>query len=150
MAPVIMLTARDQVEDKLQAFESGADDYLVKPFSSRELLARVAVLSRRYRTQETSTLSVGQLSLNLESREVMRSGQSIVLTKTGFNILTELMRVSPNVVLRDDLEHVLWGDDRPESDSLRTHISMLRTALDKPFDSSLLHTVHGAGWKIHT
>lgn len=147
-APILMLTARDSIEDKLAAFDAGADDYLTKPFSTRELLARAVVLSRRKHLNEHATLVVGELKLNIKTQIVSRAGHDISLGKIGFRITQELMQVSPDVLLRDDLEHALWGEDRPDSDALRTHISVLRKLLDKPFDKPMIQTVHGAGWKI--
>lgn len=147
-APILMLTARDAIDDKLAAFDSGADDYLIKPFSTRELLARAVVLSRRKLLHEDATIVVGALTLNIKTQTVSREGQTIDVGKTGFRITRELMSASPAVVLRDDLEHALWGEDRPDSDALRTHISVLRKVLDKPFELPMIKTVHGAGWKI--
>ena len=148
LAPILVLTARDGVEDKLAAFDAGADDYLTKPFSTRELLARAAVLSRRRVLHDSARLIVGDIVLNASTQSVTREGQELRLGKIGFKIVHELLKASPGVVLRDDLEHVLWGDDRPDTDALRTHMSVLRKVLDKPFQKAMIQTVHGAGWKI--
>ena len=147
-APILMLTARDAIDDKLAAFDAGADDYLTKPFSTRELLARALVLSRRKLFSEHATLVVGDLILNSNTQIVSREGREIAVGRIGFKITQELMKASPGVVLRDDLEHALWGSDPPDSDALRTHMSVLRKVLDKPFEQTMIHTVHGAGWKI--
>lgn len=148
MVPVLMLTAREFIDDKIAAFDAGADDYLTKPFSTRELLARALVLSRRRQFSENAKLAVGDIILDANSNVLTREGKTIPLGRLGFRIAHELLKASPGVVLRDDLEHALWGDDRPDSDSLRTHISILRKALDKPFSEPSIITVHGAGWKI--
>ncbi|MES3022489.1 MAG: response regulator transcription factor [Pseudomonadota bacterium] len=148
--PVLMLTARDTLQDKVAGFESGADDYLVKPFSMIELEARLKALVRRARGNSAgaSVLRVGDLRFDTETYEVARAGQPIALTKTGFIILNLLMRDAPKLVSRETLEQEVWGDDRPDSDALRTHIHALRQALDKPFAFAMLRTVSGVGFKL--
>lgn len=122
--PVLMLTARDTEQDKVAGFESGTDDYLVKPFSLVELDLRLKALVRRARgeTQRSPVLRVGDLIFNTATYEVKRAGRPVTLTKTGFKLLACLMRESPKVVSRENLELEVWGDDRPDSDALRTHI----------------------------
>ena len=93
-------------------------------------------------------LSMYGIELDTADRTVVRQGSAVQLTPTGYQILLTLMRAAPAVLLRDDLEQAVWGDDRPDSDALRTHLSVLRSAIDKPFDTPLIHTVHGAGWKL--
>jgi DNA-binding response OmpR family regulator len=144
--PVIMLTARDSVDDKLTGFQAGADDYLVKPFSLPELHARVEAVLRRGQSTQQSTLTVGDLSYDMDSLEVTRQGVSLKLSPIGLKLLEKLMKSSPNVVKREVLEELLWGEDLPGSDSLRSHIHSLRQTIDKPFDHALLHTVHGIGF----
>jgi DNA-binding response OmpR family regulator len=148
--PVLMLTARDTVQDKVAGFESGADDYLVKPFSLVELEVRLHALLRRARGQTTgaAVLSVGELRFDTEKFEVHRAATPLVLTKTGYVILKCLMSQAPKLVTRDMLEQEVWGDDRPDSDALRTHIHALRQVLDKPFDFAMLRTVSGIGYKL--
>lgn len=147
--PVLMLTARDTVEDKVAGFESGTDDYLVKPFSMIELEARMKALARRARCPGPGrVLRVGELSFDLQTYEVERGGQPLALTKTGYRILGCLMRESPKVVTRKMLESEIWGDDRPDSDALRTHIHAVRQALDKVQASSMLKTVQGIGYRL--
>jgi DNA-binding response OmpR family regulator len=147
--PVMILTARDTVEDKVAGFESGADDYLVKPFSLPELDARLKALVRRAGGAGIDTvLRVGGLTFNTQTYEVTRAGRRFMLTKTGYRILTFLMRESPKVVSRRSLESELWGSNRPESDSLRTHIHALRRAIDKPPESAMLKTVQGIGYRL--
>lgn len=144
--PVIMLTARDSVDDKLAGFKAGSDDYLVKPFALPELLARVEAVLRRSQSFPGSQLRVADLSYDLETLQVVRRGKTLKLNPTGLKLLEKLMKSSPHVVRRESLQDLLWGDDVPDSDSLRSHIHQLRLIIDKPFDPPLLHTVHGIGY----
>ena len=144
--PVLMLTARDQLEDKLTGFESGADDYLVKPFELREVEARLEVLSRRGQRVKPRELTVGDLEFNLEMLKVKRDGKPIDLNPIGLKLLEKLMTASPAVVTRRELEHHVWGEELPDSDSLRVHIHTLRSAIDKPFGEPLIQTRHGIGY----
>ncbi|MDN6857980.1 response regulator transcription factor [Pseudomonas sp. CAN2814] len=146
--PVIMLTARDQLDDRLQGFRSGADDYLLKPFALSELAARIEAVLRRSQGGGRRELQVADLTYNLDTLEVIRSGKPLKLNPIGLKLLAVLMQKSPHVVRRDVLEEAVWGDDCPDSDSLRSHVHQLRQVIDKPFDSSLLHTVHGVGYKL--
>ncbi|SFD29776.1 response regulator transcription factor [Massilia yuzhufengensis] len=147
--PVLMLTARDTLEDKVNGFTSGADDYLVKPFSLVELEVRLQALVRRAKgLTETSTLVVGDLHFDCKSFHATRAGRPLSLTKTGFIILGCLMRASPAVVSREELEYAIWGDNRPQSDALRTHIHALRQTLDKSETAPMLQTVSGIGFKL--
>lgn len=150
--PILMLTARDQIEDKLEGFEHGADDYLTKPFIMSELQARVTALVNRKRGDIASTTTtVNGLSLDTRTRQVTRNGKSIELSPTGFRILRILLREAPAVVSREALENELWGDDVPDSDALRSHIYILRKAVDRPFEQEqgpLIKTVKGVGLKL--
>ncbi|MFN3199537.1 MAG: response regulator transcription factor [Bradymonadia bacterium] len=145
--PILMLTANDTLEDTLAGFEAGTDDYLSKPFSLRELEVRLQALTLRRRV-ESSRLQVADLVLDLGTHEITRAGQAISLNRMGVALLAELMRASPNLVTRDALLHTLWGDQPPGSDVLRSHVYALRRAIDRPFPTPLLHTVHGSGWRI--
>lgn len=144
--PIIMLTARDSVDDKLAGFQAGADDYLVKPFSLPELHARVEAVLRRGQAGLQNVLEVGDLCYDMNNLEVTRQGKTVKLSPIGLKLLEKLMKRSPHVVKREVLEELLWGEDLPGSDSLRSHIHILRQAIDKPFSSPLLHTVHGIGY----
>lgn len=147
--PLLMLTARDTQQDKISGLDAGADDYLVKPFDIRELEARLRALVRRRRGAIASeTLRVADLSLDTGTLEVQRAGQRLTLTPIALRLLTVLMRASPRVVSRADLEREVWGDLLPDSDTLRSHLYNLRKSIDKPFDRPLLHTVHGAGYRL--
>ena len=144
--PVIMLTARDSVDDKLTGFQAGADDYLVKPFSLPELHARVEAVLRRGQAGMQNILTVGDLTYDMNNLEVTRQGISLKLSPIGLKLLEKLMKSSPHLVKREALEELLWGEPLPGSDSLRSHIHTLRQIIDKPFAQPLLHTVHGIGY----
>jgi DNA-binding response OmpR family regulator len=148
--PVLMLTARDTLADKVAGFDAGADDYLVKPFSLVELEARLGALVRRAVRPLAAgeVLRVGDLSFDTSSYVVKRAGVALTLTPTGYTLLRCLMKESPRVLRRSELEHAVWGDHPPDSDALRTHIHALRQAIDKPFPVPLLHTAPGLGYKL--
>lgn len=148
--PVLMLTARDTIEDKLAGFDAGTDDYLVKPFELSELVARVKALSKR-RSGQGQRLEVGPLVLDLSLKQVTRDGQLINLTPTCWKILEVLMRESPNVVSREKIRAAVWSDeDLPDSNSLKVHLYRLRQQIDKPFPTNLLHTIstHGIALRV--
>lgn len=147
--PILMLTARDTLKDKLDGFNSGADDYLVKPFAMRELEVRLKAIVRRTRGEQSRELiRVGDLQFNPSTLELCRNGKAISLPPIPLKILELLIRQSPRVVPRKEIERRIWGNIRPDSDALRTHISVLRTAIDKPFNQHLLRTVHGIGYQL--
>ena len=146
--PILMLTARDTLEDKLTGFESGADDYLVKPFELEELEARLRVLEKRSRQNfPVRVLQIADLTFNLDTLSVSRAGQPIKLAPMDLRILELLMRETRRIVPRDELEKALWGHEPPDSDALRAHIHSLRAAIDKPFKVALVHTIHGIGYR---
>ncbi len=145
--PVLMLTAKDTLEDKLLGFDSGADDYLVKPFALKELEARVRALSHRGKSL-SSRLEVGDLTLDPNTLEVFRGGDSISLNNAGITLLKTLMEAHPGVVKKSDLEFALWGDTPPGSDALRSHLYALRQKIDKPYDTAMIETVHGIGIRL--
>lgn len=142
--PILMLTARDTLEDKLQGFNAGADDYLVKPFDLPELVARVKVLSQRV-NKGAVKLNVCDLTMEVDMRIVTRAGKKIELNKVCWKILEALMRTYPKVVTRQHIEQLIWPDQLPDSDVLKSHIYKLRQLIDKPFNSSLIQTVRGVG-----
>lgn len=146
--PILMLTARDTIDDRVEGLTSGADDYLIKPFSLRELAARVEALLRRSGASSSGRLSVGPLTLDLKTLRVEREGRDIRLNPTCLQMLRELMQQSPGIVSRNRLEAVLWQGEPPASDSLRSNLYLLRQAVDKPFEHSLIHTHPGLGWSI--
>ncbi|MES2324147.1 MAG: response regulator transcription factor [Pseudomonadota bacterium] len=150
--PVLMLTARDTLEDKVSGFANGADDYLVKPFSLVELEVRLQALVRRSGRNVTSPrlLTVGELTFDPAAYRALRGPRVLTLTKTGYVILKCLMLAAPSVVSRATLESEVWGENRPDSDALRTHIHALRQTLDKPEPFPMLRTVPGIGFQLVT
>lgn len=146
--PVLMLTARDTLDDKIKGFEAGADDYLVKPFALQELHVRLQALHKRSHRKAENLLTVGDLTLNRSTFQVHRAGRLVDLTPAGMRLLQRLMEAAPSVVSRDDLETLLWADERPDGDALRSHLYKLRQAIDRPFDSPLIHTVHRIGYRV--
>ena len=146
--PVLMLTARDTLDDRLKGFDAGADDYLVKPFALQELHARIRALYKRSHRNADNLLTVGDLTLNRSTLQVHRAGRRVEINPAGMKLLRRLMEQSPSVVDRDELETLLWADERPDGDALRSHMYKLRQAIDRPFDRPLLHTVHRIGYRI--
>lgn len=148
--PVIMLTARDQLADKIDGFEAGLDDYLVKPVALPEIEVRLRTLVARMKraSAPNDVLTVGDLSFHLLRAEIERAGRPVVLTKTGRRLLELLMRESPNVVPRVRLERAAWGDIAPSSDLLRSHMYVLRKAIEGGAEPTLLHTVPGEGYRL--
>ncbi len=147
--PILMLTARDTIQDKLTGFDVGADDYLVKPYSLLELDARLKALVRRSRNETVEHVLVfDELRLDIGTGQVSRAGQPLTLTPTSYKILAALMRNAPRLMARESLEREVWGDNPPDSDALRTHIHALRQAMDKPFSNPLLVTVAGSGYRL--
>lgn len=147
--PVLMLTARDELDDKLTGFSSGADDYLVKPFQMDELIARItSLIKRKQGAVGAPKWTIDDLVVDINAMEVRRQETLIKLSPINFNILKILMRESPNVVSRSQLEQELWGDEPPDSDALRSHVYTLRKAIDKPFQKTLIKTIKGVGLKI--
>lgn len=142
--PILMLTARDSVDDKVSGFNVGTDDYLVKPFAMQELTVRIQALAKR-RSGQTRKLQVADLIMDLDARSVSRDGVPLKLSPSGFTLLEALMRKSPAVVSREQLERTLWPDDIPESNSLKVHIHHLRQQVDKPFTKALINTIKGQG-----
>lgn len=146
--PVLMLTARILIDDKINGFECGADDYLTKPFDLEELLIRLKALSRRFRQCVTNVFTVSNLSLDPEKGTVERAGDSITLPHVCFRILLRLMEKSPGIVSKEELEYDIWKDQPPVSNSLKSHFYILRQLVDKPYEKQLLHSIRGRGYKI--
>ena len=146
--PVLMLTARDTLADKLKGFEAGADDYLIKPFALQELHARLQALYKRSQGKVDKLLIIGELTMNKSTRQVHRAGQLIDLSPACMTLLQRLMEAAPSVVPREELEILLWADTPPDRDALRSHMYKLRQAIDRPFNNSLIHTVHRIGYRI--
>lgn len=146
--PILMLTARDALDDRLRGLSVGADDYLIKPFALSELVARIEAILRRSQGSRKRQLKVADLLYDLDTLCVSRAGRPLKLNPIGLKLLAVLMLKSPAVVRREVLEEALWGDDCPDSDSLRSHIHQLRQVIDKSFDTALLHTQHGVGYRL--
>jgi DNA-binding response OmpR family regulator len=147
--PILMLTARDSLEDKIAGLEAGADDYLVKPFALREVAARILALARRAGTApQMGRLTVADLCFDPGTYRVSRAGIAIDLPPIPLRLLEALLRAAPRVLSREELERAAWGDAPPDSDALRAHLHILRSAIDKPFAQPLLHTLRGLGWQI--
>lgn len=146
--PILMLTARDTLQDKIDGFNAGADDYLTKPFELAELRVRLTALIRRA-AGKAYVLRIADLIFDTGTLAVERAGHSIRLSPTGLRVLEILMRRAPNVVTRKEIAYQIWGDDPPDSEaSLRVHIHCLRTAIDKPYGSPLVHTIARIGYRI--
>ena len=145
---VLILTARDTLEDKLEGFAAGADDYLVKPFEGAELLVRLQALARRSTRRDSEVLVVEDLRYDLGALHVERAGRTIRLNRVGLRILGELMAAAPRVVTREQLEQVLWDGFSPESSVLRSHIYALRKAIDLEGLVPLVQTVRGIGYLL--
>ena len=146
--PVLMLTARDTLDDIVSGFDHGADDYLVKPFALEEMLARLQAVTARGRRSDTGTVSVGDLEIDLRKRTVMRQGKNLRLNPLQFQLLKTLVLASPEIVSRETLESVIWLDETPQDGALRMHIHRLRGILDEGSDRSLIETVRGHGFRI--
>jgi len=142
--PILMLTARDSLQDKLAGFDAGADDYLVKPFDLPELTARINAICKR-KTVSSTKLCVADLEIDQNSHQVHRAGQQIDLSPACWKLLVALVQSSPNVLSRRELESVLWKDSPPDSEALKSHIYTLRKLVDKPFSTPLIHTLRGVG-----
>lgn len=149
--PILILSAMDGIDDRVQGLEAGSDDYLVKPFSFQELSARLAALTRRppLRVEET-VLQVADLEMNLIRRTVMRRGVALDLQPREFSLLEYLMRNAGRVLTRTMLLELVWDFHfDPKTNVVETHISRLRNKIDKPFDTDLIHTIRGAGYSLH-
>jgi len=145
--PILMLTARDTLADKVAGFRAGTDDYLIKPFALEELTVRTMALSRR-RSGQIQKLTVADLTMDLKQKQAARDGVSLSLTPTGWTLLETLMRASPEVVSRAALCEALWHDTPPDTDSLKVHLYKLRQQVDKPFEHTLIQTVTGHGFAL--
>ena len=146
--PVLMLTSRDSLADKVTGFELGAWDYLVKPFELKELVLRLDALKLRQAPNQARILRVGELCLNLDEWRAKRNNKELNLHRTCLRILEILMRASPNVVLRQDIEFFIWADNPPDSSPLRSHMYELRRELDRPFEFNMLKTMRGTGFAL--
>jgi len=147
--PVLMLTARDELPDKIAGFRAGADDYLTKPFALPELEVRLEALVARVQGRGRSrVLQVADLRLDLTTLEVFRGGRALHLYPACRKLLEVLMQASPAAVTRERLEQALWGDSPPDGDMLRSHVYDLRRSVDGPFPVKLIHTLPRVGYRL--
>jgi DNA-binding response OmpR family regulator len=149
--PVLMLTARDAVEDRVRGLDTGADDYLVKPFAFPELLARIRALFRRGVPETSLKLRVGDLEVDIEGRSVTRNGLTLDLTAREFELLEYLVRHRGHVVSREMLARDVWneaGRHTPLDNVIDVHVARLRRKVDDQFDQKLVHTVRGVGFVV--
>jgi DNA-binding response OmpR family regulator len=149
--PILMLTARDTIDDRVAGLDSGADDYLVKPFAFAELLARIRALSRREPALTNPVLQVADLELDTTTRIVRRNGRSLELTSKEYALLEYLMRNPGRVLTREMITDRLWAFDAAGmTNVIDVYVSRLRRKIDDPEDTKLIHTVRGAGYRIGT
>lgn len=147
--PILMLTARDEVEDRIRGLELGADDYLTKPFAFGELKARVAALLRRDRVQRRRALQIADLVIDTETREVSRNGKAVALTRREFDLLAALAARTGHAVSKDTIR-AAWGETESYSNTVDVHMASLRRKLDsdRPEAERLFHTVYGYGYVL--
>jgi DNA-binding response OmpR family regulator len=149
--PILMLTARDTVPDRVKGLDTGADDYLPKPFAFEELLARVRALLRREGTHRSSIIRVRDLEIDTNNRSVKQSGSELALTPREYSLLEALARNEGRALTREMILERVWGDDgRIGSNTVDVYINMLRRKLDSDGESKLIHTVHGVGYALRT
>ncbi|HFQ5379635.1 TPA: response regulator transcription factor [Vibrio vulnificus] len=146
--PILFLTAKQGLDDKIAAFTAGGDDYLLKPFAMQELSLRLHALANRGPRQDIGVLKFADITLDVKTEQVERQSQQIKLSRIQTRILKLLMKRAPAIVSRVEVIESVWGDEPPGSDALRSHIYGLRTALDKGFSESRLETIHGQGYRL--
>lgn len=144
--PILMLTARDAIENRVEGLDSGADDYLVKPFDFKELLARIRALHRRESQQKAAIITVGNLTIDPHRHSVERAGQIIHLTKREFSLLDALARHTGHVLTREAILDRVWNNMESQPNTVNFHMSSLRRKIDLPGEAPLIHTVHGVGY----
>ena len=148
--PIVMLTAKDTVEDRIKGLDAGADDYLIKPFAFGELVARVRALLRREKTVKSTKLQIGNLSLNPATHEVFRGDKEINLSSKEYRLLDYMMRRPNHVCTRTMIGEHIWGYNfTDESNVIDVYISYLRKKIDTGFNTKLIHTIRDVGYKIH-
>ena len=146
--PILMLTARDAVDDRVTGLDTGADDYLVKPFDVQELLARLRALRRREAAHKADVIEVADLRIDSRAHTVVRAGRKVELTPREFELLEALARNAGRTLTRDAILQRVWNDDRSLPNTVNFHIVSLRRKLDEGYDRKLIHTVHGLGYTL--
>jgi two-component system copper resistance phosphate regulon response regulator CusR len=146
--PILMLTARDAIEDRVKGLESGADDYLPKPFDFTELLARVRALLRRDKIYKTRHIQIFDLEIDTATQRVRRAGEEIRLTRREYTLLEALAANAGRVLTREAIQGRVWMDEESYSDTVKVHINSLRRKVDAPHAVKLIHTVHGVGYTL--
>ena len=146
--PILMLTARDTIDDRVKGLECGADDYLPKPFDFRELLARTKALLRRDKIHKSDMIQIADLEMDCVARQVWRAGNPIHLTPREFSLLEALVRNEGRTLTRDFIQVHIWGDEDSYPSSVNFHITLLRKKLDADYEHKLIQTVHGVGYVL--
>lgn len=146
--PILFLTAKDSLEDKIAAFQAGGDDYLIKPFAMEELCLRLQALACRGGRKDVGLLCFADITVNQATGEVLRANKPIKLSRIQLKILSLLMKKAPAMVSRQEVIDTIWGEEVPGSDALRSHVYGLRNAIDKGFAETRLETIHGQGYRI--
>ena len=144
--PILMLTARDSVEDRIRGLEGGADDYLPKPFDVRELMARMKALLRRDQVHKTGVLVVADLEIDTGARTVTRSGQLIKLTRREYDLLEALAKNEGRTLTREAILERIWNNEESQLNTVNFHVASLRKKVDADFEPKLIQTVHGIGY----
>lgn len=148
--PVLMLTARDSVEDRVRGLEEGADDYLVKPFDARELLARVRALLRRDKVVKTGVIRVADLEIDSKAHRVSRGGMEVRLTPREYSLLEALARNVGRTLTREAILERVWNSEENTENAVNFHVTSLRKKIDAGHDPKLIHTVHGFGYVMRS
>lgn len=145
-SPILMLTARDAVADRVRGLETGADDYLAKPFDFKELIARVRALLRRDKQHRTRIIRIDDLEIDTAAAMVRRAGREVHLTRREFTLLEALAANEGRVLTREMIQERVWMDEESYSDTVKVHVMALRKKIDDGFDVKLIHTVRGVGY----
>lgn len=146
--PILMLTAKDAIEDRVKGLDLGADDYLVKPFSLKEFLARIRALTRRNKIEKSSIIHLGDLDIDAGAKTVLKSGDPLKLTKREFTLLEALARNRRRILSREYIIEHIWNDEESVSNTVNFHVTSLRKKIDAGRAKSLIETVHGFGYRI--
>ena len=148
--PIIMLTARDAVDDRVRGLESGADDYLPKPFDFAELLARIRALLRRDRVHKTRIIRIADLEIDTAQRRAFRSGEEIVLSHREYELLEALASHESQVLSRETIQRQVWLDEESTSNTVDVFVGLLRRKIDDPYPAKLIQTVRGVGYVLRS